>query len=94
MISIGIDAGGTLIKIAYMKNDSLEFKKIPISQLKYVALWINGFDKVKICITGGRAALLKTYMNQNAAEIVEFEATSNGVRYLLSKKIFHWKRPS
>jgi type II pantothenate kinase len=85
MISIGIDAGGTLIKIAYMKNDSLEFKKFPISQLEYVASWINGFDIAKICITGGRAALLKTYMNQNAAEIVEFEATCNGVRYLLAK---------
>lgn len=85
MMNIGIDAGGTLIKVASMKNGSLEFKKFPISQLEYVASWINGFENTMICITGGKAALLKSFMNQKAAEIVEFEATCNGLRYLLAK---------
>lgn len=84
MMNIGIDAGGTLIKVACLKHGSLEFKKFPSSQLEYVASWINGFDTAKICITGGKAALLKSYLNQKASEIVEFEATCNGVRYLLT----------
>ncbi len=83
-MNIGIDAGGTLIKVACLKHGSLEFKKFPISQMEYVASWINGFENVKICITGGKAGLLKSYLNQQAEEIVEFEATCNGVRYLLA----------
>jgi type II pantothenate kinase len=85
MMNFGIDAGGTLIKVAFKKIGSLEFKKFPISQLDYVASWINGFDNTKICITGGKSALLKSLVSQKAAEIVEFEATCDGVRYLLAK---------
>lgn len=85
MMNIGIDAGGTLIKVACMKNSSLEFIKYPISQLDYVASWISRFNNNKICITGGKAALLKSLISQKAEEIVEFEATCDGVRYLLAK---------
>jgi type II pantothenate kinase len=85
MMNIGIDAGGTLIKVANMKNGSLEFKKYPISQLEHVASWISGLENTKICITGGKAALLKSLMSQKAEQIVEFEATCSGVRYLLAK---------
>ncbi|WP_233531857.1 type II pantothenate kinase [Paenibacillus alkalitolerans] len=85
MMNIGIDAGGTLIKVACKKNDSLEFNKLPVSQLEHAASWINGLDRADICVTGGKAALLKSLLKNKAAEIVEFTATSNGVRYLLEK---------
>ncbi|WP_231637333.1 MULTISPECIES: type II pantothenate kinase [Bacillales] len=89
MMKIGIDAGGTLIKVAWMQSGALEFNKFPISQLENVAQQISGFDNAKICITGGKAALLKSYLSkeaaEKAAEIVEFEATCSGVRYLLAK---------
>ncbi|QGQ99094.1 type II pantothenate kinase [Paenibacillus psychroresistens] len=84
-MKIGIDAGGTLIKVAYTNGDLPEFIKFPISRLQYVASWISEFSNAKICITGGKAALLKTYMNQKAVDIVEFEATSSGVSYLLAR---------
>ncbi|MBA4495190.1 type II pantothenate kinase [Paenactinomyces guangxiensis] len=84
-MNIGIDAGGTLVKAAYMHNHSLKFKRFPISRLGDAASWINGFEKAKICMTGGKAALLKSMINYKVAEMVEFEATCDGVRYLLAK---------
>lgn len=83
-MNIGIDAGGTLIKVAYMKNDLLEFEKFPIADLEHVASWINGLDNIKICTTGGKATFLRSLLSQKAEQIVEFEATSSGVRHLLA----------
>jgi type II pantothenate kinase len=85
MINIGIDAGGTLIKLAYRKNSLLEYIKFPVSQMEDVASWISKFENANICITGGKAAALKSIMNQKTVEIVEFEATCHGVRYLLAR---------
>jgi type II pantothenate kinase len=85
MMNCGIDAGGTLIKVAYMENDSIRFNKFPISNLDDIASWINGFEKARICITGGKAALLTSYLKRKAAVIVEFEATYRGIQYFLEK---------
>ncbi|MCQ6561172.1 type II pantothenate kinase [Paenibacillus mendelii] len=87
-MNIGIDAGGTLIKVVCRDRGSLKYHKFPSIQLDYVASWINGFDEAQICVTGGKASLLKSKMKHKPAEIVEFEATSQGVRYFLTKNDF------
>jgi len=85
MMKIGVDAGGTLIKAAYIKEASIEYIKFPVSRLADAAEWINQFPHARICITGGKAMVLKTLTDRAAAEMVEFEATYHGARYLLGK---------
>lgn len=85
-MNIGIDAGGTLIKIAHMDRQSLLLKKFPVSELPKVATWINELGDARICLTGGKAAALQALIQQKAAEMVEFDATCSGVRYFLEKQ--------
>lgn len=83
MIHVGVDAGGTLIKTAWMKDGQIETKKYPVSQIRQVAAWINGLETAGVCVTGGKTALLKSLLHKEAAEMVEFDATCRGVRSLL-----------
>lgn len=87
MMRIGIDAGGTLIKMAYIEDGSeaICYKKFPASQLAAAAEWINKCGHAHISLTGGKAKLLRTYGIEPTAEMVEFEATYQGVRYLLKE---------
>lgn len=82
---VGIDAGGTLIKVAYTENGVLYFNKYPIAEIGQVAEWVNGLVDAKVCITGGKSGVLLTLLDQQAKEMVEFEATHLGVRFLLKR---------
>lgn len=82
---IGIDAGGTLIKIAYTENGLLQFKKSPIADIEKVADWVNSLDGSEICLTGGKSGVLRSLLTKQAKEMVEFEATRRGVQFLLGK---------
>ncbi|WKA55076.1 type II pantothenate kinase [Planococcus shixiaomingii] len=82
---VGIDAGGTLIKVAYTENESLQFIKFPIAEMDRVASWVNEQSDSKVCVTGGKAGVLLSLLNQEAREIVEFEATHLGVKFLLAR---------
>ncbi|MBP3964733.1 type II pantothenate kinase [Paenibacillus lignilyticus] len=86
MVKIGVDAGGTLIKLAYTYNqgESISFKTFPALQPEEVVKWIQAFDdEAEIGITGGKASLLQSMLGRPSLGMVEFEATCNGVRYLL-----------
>lgn len=86
-MNIGIDAGGTLIKIAYMEHNSLILNKFPVSELDHVADWINGRDNARICMTGGKASTLQSLIHLKAAELVEFDATCRGVEYFWKSSV-------
>lgn len=80
---VGIDAGGTLIKIAYRVNDEWELKKIPLTDMERVQAWIEDrVDNPVIHITGGKAETLRKSLPWPAEPISEFEATCKGVSYL------------
>ncbi|MEK4513501.1 type II pantothenate kinase [Paenibacillus sp. FSL K6-2524] len=83
--NIGIDVGGTLIKVVSMENDVLSFNKFPVAQIENVAIEMNKLDDAKICLTGGKAELFESFMIGKPLHIVEFEATCRGVQYLLNK---------
>ncbi|WP_240420727.1 type II pantothenate kinase [Paenibacillus periandrae] len=85
-MNIGIDAGGTLIKIAYMEQNSLVLNKFPVSELAHVANWINGMSDTRVCMTGGKASALQSLIHLKAEELVEFDATCRGVQYFLEKQ--------
>lgn len=88
--AIGLDAGGTLTKLAYLdKNNQLKLKHFPSNNMPAIINWINSKHNIKeIGITGGRAEQVKTMLDQdtNLHYIVEFEATLKGVRYQLEKE--------
>lgn len=87
---IGIDAGGTLTKIAYWdEREELQLQSFLSSDFKKVKDWIDSnqsFDS--ICLTGGRAEQLKKFLvsSNDIAYIVEFDATMAGVLYQLKQE--------
>jgi type II pantothenate kinase len=84
-MKIGIDAGGTLIKVVNMEGNTLSISKYPVAQIEHVASKINKIQGAQIWLTGGKAALFESYMIQKPIHIIEFDATCRGVRYLLNK---------
>lgn len=86
---IGIDAGGTLTKIAYWdENKKMSFQSFLSSDFQAVKDWIDtNHSLASICLTGGRAEQLKSYMlsKDEIPYIVEFDATMNGVMYQLKE---------
>lgn len=83
---IGIDAGGTLIKIAYTENNQINFKKVSSLNMKEAVQWIQStFEHPIICVTGGKSKLLENLLPFPVQEIVEFEATCGGASYLMNK---------
>ncbi|MEK3977615.1 type II pantothenate kinase [Psychrobacillus sp. FSL K6-2836] len=82
---IGIDAGGTLTKIAYWnEHNEMNFERFHSSDFRQVKDWIEtNHPNASICVTGGRAEQLKVHFSssEEIPYIVEFDATMNGVMY-------------
>lgn len=88
--SVGIDAGGTLTKLAYINTQGeLTTKAFPSNELHLVKEWLEEHPQVdEIGMTGGRAEQLRHVLQtmKSIQYIVEFEATLKGVRFLLSRE--------
>ncbi|WP_346235627.1 type II pantothenate kinase [Lysinibacillus telephonicus] len=86
---IGIDAGGTLTKLAYVnEQNELEFKIFPSNDFSQVKNWLENHPHIEeIGLTGGRTQQLLEVLNtmKSIQYLVEFEATLKGVQYLLKK---------
>ena len=86
---IGIDAGGTLTKIAYMNSQGeLAFEIFPSNDFSKVKAWIENHPHIEeIGLTGGRTKQLLSVLQtmKSIQYLVEFEATFKGVNYLLNK---------
>ncbi|WP_342525637.1 type II pantothenate kinase [Chryseomicrobium sp. FSL W7-1435] len=87
MSSIGIDAGGTLVKLAYWQDEEIVTTYFPSARFDLVKEWIiTRFENPKICMTGGRAKQLEHFLgSENYQYVVEFDATIQGVMYQLKK---------
>ncbi len=87
---IGIDAGGTLTKIAYWKEEGeMSFEHFLSSNFQAVKDWIDLHHPTgSICLTGGRAEQLKSFLlsEKDIPYIVEFDATMNGVFFQLEQE--------
>ncbi|TLS37278.1 type II pantothenate kinase [Pseudalkalibacillus caeni] len=85
MESLGIDAGGTLIKVAYIENETIHYKMFQSNQFRDLKDWIDGnFASPNIALTGGRQSDLEDYLGLPVMKVEEFIATSVGVKQLLS----------
>jgi len=84
---LGIDAGGTLIKMAYGPPEGpIGYRSVPIVRLDEAVRWVNErFADAALCLTGGRANLFRERLGRDAGDLVEFEATVSGVKRLLAE---------
>lgn len=80
---LGIDAGASLTKISYVKDDKLIFKSF-LTNYNEIYKFLNENQEFKINLTGGKA--FKIYKNfnkdKNCQLINEFEAQCRGVEVL------------
>ena len=87
---VGIDAGGTLTKIAYFdENKQLAFEKFYSLEQDKIIDWLKNINGMKqVFITGGKAKQLQQLLSDSykVVELNEFEATLAGVRYILKKE--------
>lgn len=84
---IGIDAGGSLIKIAYEENGRLHFQKQPIGEMVAALGWLKMVSANKlIFLTGGKAGKIKAEFFPDAEIVDEFTAACEGANYLMMKE--------
>ncbi|QFF98849.1 type II pantothenate kinase [Psychrobacillus glaciei] len=93
---IGIDAGGTLTKIAYW-DEKMELHLLSFLSSNFQAVkdWIDSNHSLaSICLTGGRAEQLKKYLisQKDIPYIVEFDATMAGVKHQLKQQNIHCEK--
>lgn len=80
----GIDAGGTLVKIAYDKDGVRRLRKFRSDRLEEAAEWLRTeLPAAPLCLTGGKGAKLRAMIGRAAELMQEFEATCAGIRLLL-----------
>jgi len=88
LLHIGVDAGGTLVKIASEHEDgTISFRKFRSSELAKAAEWVDAQPLLgNLCLTGGKAGLFQASIQRKAGHLVEFEATCNGAKWLLRRE--------
>ncbi|WP_079509033.1 type II pantothenate kinase [Mesobacillus jeotgali] len=83
---IGIDGGGSLIKIVFEEKGKLHFRKQRIEELDEVMRWLKIISPNKIVhLTGGRARKLKSMYFPEGKVVDEFSAVCKGANYLMRK---------
>ena len=85
-MKIGIDAGGTLIKVAILDKDGRTFKKYPSSEIDGVISMLNSdYAKEDIYLTGGKSEYIAEKLNFDVTSSIEFDATFRGLTQLLKE---------
>jgi type II pantothenate kinase len=83
-IKAGIDAGGSLIKIAFQEKSKMHYKKYAIDELNQAIMWLKMVaPNVFVTLTGGKANWIKRNYFPDGVNIPEFQATCDGARFFL-----------
>ena len=85
-MKVGIDAGGTLIKIVQEQDNQRTFKTELTKNIDQVVEWLNQQQIEKLCLTGGNAGVIAENINIPAQIFVEFDAASRGLGILLKEQ--------
>lgn len=87
---IGIDAGGSLTKIAYQEHGRFHVKTYENDELKELIKWLQIISpNANLLLTGGKSGYLQSMVNQKSMIVNEFEAIIEGTRYLLDEEKVH-----
>lgn len=84
MIRIGIDAGGSLIKVAYEEKGNLHVKTYAIEEKTALTDWLTMLaPNATLYGTGGKWPELSAKFQHRKQTVDEFTALVNGTKYLL-----------
>ena len=86
---VGIDAGGTLIKIAMEDDTHRTLSTELTTDINKVIQWLNQNEFEKINLTGGNAGVIAENIKQSSQIFVEFDAASKGLGILLKEQGHH-----
>ncbi|MBY7144324.1 type II pantothenate kinase [Virgibacillus sp. NKC19-3] len=85
--NIGIDAGGSLIKLAYEERGQIHVKTYAMEEMDQLLDWLQFLSPDAIlCLTGGKSGYLQSTVQHRSRHIDEFEATTEGTRFLLKQE--------
>ena len=85
-MKIGIDAGGTLIKVALLTDSGRTFKKYPAAEIDQVISMLNSkHADDDVYLTGGKAEYIQEKLNFPVTSSIEFDATFRGLTQLLKE---------
>ncbi len=86
METIGIDAGGTLIKVVYKEKGQMHYKKFAETEGQAMINWLSMVKpNAHFVLTGGNAESLSSQFT-HASVITEFEAVCTGAKHLLKEQ--------
>ncbi|MBX8994334.1 MULTISPECIES: type II pantothenate kinase [Staphylococcus] len=85
-MKIGIDAGGTLIKIVKEEAETRTYETKLTTDIDEVIEWLDQVDCESISLTGGNAALINARLSCPSRVFVEFDAAAKGVEMLLQEQ--------
>lgn len=87
MNRIGIDAGGSLVKIVFEEKGELHYRKYSITEKDSFIQWLNmTVPTAKLIVTGGKSYVVKEKTLHPVTIVNEFEAMAEGARYLLEQE--------
>ncbi|MCJ1655887.1 type II pantothenate kinase [Staphylococcus sp. NRL 21/187] len=85
-MKVGIDAGGTLIKIVQEKDNKRTYHTELTTDIHKVINWLNKESFEAISLTGGNAGVIAENLNASSKIFVEFDASSKGLGILLKEQ--------
>ena len=88
-MKVGIDAGGTLIKIVQESQQGRSYETKLTTNISEVIALLNANTFESISLTGGNAGVIAENLNVDATIFVEFDASSKGLGMLLKEQGHH-----
>lgn len=86
-MKIGIDAGGTLIKVAYLEDGARKFEKWPSTEIDQLIEKLKSEHAAdQIFLTGGKAEYMAEKLENTAGTSIEFDATYRGLKILMEEQ--------
>jgi type II pantothenate kinase len=94
MKKVGIDGGGTLMKIAYEEKGTYHYKKYPMNEMQSALAWLKMIaPTAKVSLTGGKSRMIQEKYFPEATVIPEFKASGEGAVFLLKQETQFVKEP-
>jgi type II pantothenate kinase len=88
MKKVGMDAGGSFVKIAFQEHSSIHKRVYSNEQVSEAVNWLKFLvPDVEIAVTGGRAEEMKNLFGGNAVIIPEFTAIEKGTEFIMKSEV-------
>ncbi|MBM7587014.1 type II pantothenate kinase [Bacillus pakistanensis] len=87
MKRIGIDAGGSLVKVVYEEKGRRHYKTFEVAEIGSILNWLHLIaPEAHYFVTGGSASQLKDKLS-TMTEVPEFDAVCKGAQVLLNEEL-------